>query len=83
MEVRSGGGRGRQLRPGRLLTLLGEAAPALAKRGAQDALECLELFASVHGAIGAATAVGRRRIACLGPLGVVGAVALGSSARSW
>ena len=82
MEVRSGGGRGRQVRPERHLALLGEAAPAVAKHGAQDTLKRLEVFASLRGANGAATAVGRRCVACPDPLGAVGAAALGSSARS-
>ena len=69
-EVHGGGGMGRQVSPERLLTLLREAAPALANHGAQDALECLEVFATLHGTNGAAMAVGRRCVACPDPLGL-------------
>ena len=55
------------IRPEKLLNRLREAAPAFAEHGAQDALECLEVFTSLRDVNDAATAVSRRCVACPDP----------------
>ena len=69
------------IQPVRLLELLREAVPALAGQGAQDAIECLEAFASLREVRSPALIFSRKRIACPYPLGVVDAAALGLRVR--
>ena len=65
-ELREGGSRD-PIRLERFLALLREEVPSLARQGAQDAMECLEVLAGPAGPRCATVAVGRRSIACPDP----------------